>query len=301
MKKAILVFISAMLVCAAIVPVAAERRTNWTPSPEPEKTYCTATIDDDFRDDHVIVIFDRATSRKLLDYSPEDFPEIDCVEVSELMPYTKAQLKEMVAIDEVTPYERYYNKNDGNYYSQLDIEFDTYYQGILITLANPGKQNVLDAIKLLEKRENVLSATPDAIVYSAGGDHLAGDANGDGEVNSRDVIELMKDIVANKKISDSKKYAADINCDGKINSKDVILLMKKVVNGSVVTGDTSLYCRIHGHKLTASYAKETVHNAYAASPHCVQNTYLVISCGREGCGHIEKILVSSKRIANCHG
>ena len=236
MKKLISVILTAILAFAAIVPAAAERRTNWTPSPEREKTYCTATVDGDFRDDHVIVTFDRATSRKLLDYSPEDFPEIDCVAVSELMPYTKAQLKEMVAIDEVTPYERRYNKNDGNYYSQLDIEFDNYYQGILITLANPGKQNVLDAIKLLEKREDVISATPDGFIYFAKEDDvhvepgIDGDVDGSGKVNSKDVIELMKFVV--RGTTADELPLGDVNRDGKLNSKDVIGLMSLLVKST---------------------------------------------------------------------
>ena len=131
--------------------------------------------------------------------------------------------------------------------------------------------------------------------------YVIGDADGDGKVNSRDVIEVMKSVVGKTKLSGAKKTAADLNCDGIINAKDVTILMKKLVNGSTVSGETSPYCSLLGHQYTASYATETVHNVYAVSPHCVKNTYLVISCGREGCDYIEKILTSSKRITTCHG
>ena len=128
---------------------------------------------------------------------------------------------------------------------------------------------------------------------------ILGDINEDGKFNSRDIITLMKSLVGEGQINEDK---ADVNFDGKLNAKDVLVLMCKMVNGSTLTSDhDSLLCCLFGHALTASYATETVHNAYTSSPHCVKNTYLVISCGHEGCDYIEKILTSSKRITTCHG
>ena len=127
-----------------------------------------------------------------------------------------------------------------------------------------------------------------------------GDVDGSGRINARDVLTVMRSIVNNEQLVN--KAAADIDCDGNINSRDVTLLMKKMLFGSTIVSDSpSVYCRLLGHEFTASYATETVHNAYADSPHCVKNTYLVISCGRYGCDCIEKILTSSKRVTTCHG
>ena len=127
-----------------------------------------------------------------------------------------------------------------------------------------------------------------------------GDADGNGAVSARDVVQTMKYIVDPK--IELNIEAADVNCDGKVNARDVTLIMKLLVNGyEVHYDDDSVVCLAFGHSLSATYATEIAHNVYADSPHCVKNTYLVISCGRAGCGHIEKILVSSKRITTCHG
>ena len=53
-----------------------------------------------------------------------------------------------------------------------------------------------------------------------------GDLTGDGKINSRDVIVLMKLVLTpNPEIT----AANDINSDGKLNSRDVIALMKLVL------------------------------------------------------------------------
>ena len=56
-----------------------------------------------------------------------------------------------------------------------------------------------------------------------------GDINSDGKINSKDVIALMKAIVAG---TAKDNPAADFNGDGKVNSKDVIAIMKAIVAGT---------------------------------------------------------------------
>ena len=59
------------------------------------------------------------------------------------------------------------------------------------------------------------------------------DVNGDGAVNSRDVVMIMKAVVGEF----SAKYvekAADCNFDGKINSRDVVLVMKTAITGEPI-------------------------------------------------------------------
>ena len=54
-----------------------------------------------------------------------------------------------------------------------------------------------------------------------------GDANGDGDINSRDVILVMKAALPGFKApADYVAKAADIVEDGEINSRDVIEVMK---------------------------------------------------------------------------
>ena len=59
---------------------------------------------------------------------------------------------------------------------------------------------------------------------------VSGDLNGDGKLNARDVIALMKMIVG---FDDTgvDRGGADINGDGKLNARDVIALMKRIISG----------------------------------------------------------------------
>ena len=54
----------------------------------------------------------------------------------------------------------------------------------------------------------------------------ASDVNGDGKVNAKDVVDLMKAVVSGEAIDPA---TADLTDDGKVNAKDVIALMKYVV------------------------------------------------------------------------
>ena len=223
MKRIIALTFAAILICAAIVPASAERRTKYTPEPEPEpeKVLCTATIDDDFNDAAVILVMRREASRELLDYTPADFPEIDCINVDDLMPYTLAEYRETAA-----------NGGQVPYFNRL----------LVLTLAEGGKQNVLDSIKLLEQREDVLCAEPDYVDYPAEEDmfmeddkfmidtmETVGDIDQDGKVNARDVTGLMNFII--RGTSADELPIGDVNGDAKLNSLDVISLMKNIVSG----------------------------------------------------------------------
>ena len=98
-----------------------------------EKIYCTATLEDEFVDNHIMVVITNIASLTYKDknYTPKDFPEIQCTEVNDLTS------------------------------SSLD---KPYHKVLCLTIENAGKQNVLDAIKELEKREDVLSANPDFLM-----------------------------------------------------------------------------------------------------------------------------------------
>lgn len=49
-----------------------------------EKIPCTATIDDDFEEGVVLVVIKKEFSEINKEYTPEDFPEINCTEVKDL-------------------------------------------------------------------------------------------------------------------------------------------------------------------------------------------------------------------------
>ena len=201
MKKTISLILAAILLAAAIAPASAERRTNYAPPPE-AKTYCEATLDDDFADDRVLVVFNNETSRKFHTFTPVDFPEIDCARVD----------------DRTLIYAGIYNGESlPDNYRPGDWLIGEYHQTVLITLAVPGKQNVLDAIRLLERRDDVLAAEPDYICF----------VEEEPRYNARDVIDLMRRLLDGA--SAAEYPAGDINSDGKLNSRDVTAMMKLIL------------------------------------------------------------------------
>jgi hypothetical protein len=58
-----------------------------------------------------------------------------------------------------------------------------------------------------------------------------GDANGDGEINVADVMEIVKDIL-HKTTSRFVREAADVNEDGEINVTDIVLVVNMIMGGN---------------------------------------------------------------------
>ena len=49
-----------------------------------QKVLCTATLEDDFADNRILIVLNNATSLSLKNYSVSDFPEISCSGVKNL-------------------------------------------------------------------------------------------------------------------------------------------------------------------------------------------------------------------------
>ena len=102
-----------------------------------DKVYCNATIEDEFAEDRVVVVVKQKSGTTI--FTEHDFAEIDVVAVENLS------------------------------YPQEDAAIHSAGQEgekiiLSLTLRDSGKRNVLNAIKLLEKREDVISAEPDYIL-----------------------------------------------------------------------------------------------------------------------------------------
>lgn len=87
----------------------------------------------DFIDDCVYIVIHAA--RETI-FSPEDFPEVDCIRVNQMM----------------------------KYYRSCDEHGEGVY-GVFLTLSEKSHENVLRAIELLKAREDVCSADPSYPLY----------------------------------------------------------------------------------------------------------------------------------------
>lgn len=66
------------------------------------------------------------------------------------------------------------------------------------------------------------------LTATVGEEGLKGDVNGDGKINAKDVVTLMK-VIVGAPVKTFNEAVADINSDGKYNAKDVTALMKLLV------------------------------------------------------------------------
>ncbi len=113
------------------------------------------TINDDFADDRVLVVFTHEASWQFKEYEPDDFSEIGCKSVK-AMATTKFE-RGKKALENIT----YAIENNKEPVIDLNLDLSNYNNILCLELEHPGKQNVLDAIKELKKRDDVLYAEPD--------------------------------------------------------------------------------------------------------------------------------------------
>ena len=117
----------------------------------------------------------------------------------------------------------------------------------LLDINKDGKLNVKDRVAAelfieLFKEAGVDCKVPDPEDYvlvgafSGTSGKQSGDVTGDGKLNAKDVIALMKYIVGAAP-DGFDESAADVNGDGKVNSKDVVALMKLLVAEDDTGGD----------------------------------------------------------------
>lgn len=143
---------------------------------------CNASVNDDFEDDSVIVVFNNSTSLKCNEFEKSDFPDINIYSIVQSN-FNKAfgiKVKEYLACKENETTALKYlnlddeisicdNTNDNNlelveaYELIGDIDendIKNYNQCIKINLDSHNKQNVIDVVKKLEQRDDVLIAQP---------------------------------------------------------------------------------------------------------------------------------------------
>lgn len=105
-----------------------------------DKIYCNATINDNFDDRTIQVVLSQDLTNKDKIYTSNDFLEINCINVEELTGDLINKIR---------------NGED------VLVDIENFRRVLKITIGNPGKQNVLDSISLLEQRNDVYAVSPD--------------------------------------------------------------------------------------------------------------------------------------------
>lgn len=122
----------------------------------------TITTMNDFTDDCVMVVLTHEASLQFIDYTPADFPELECTEIDDLSSAKGAKVQavlrgEQLDMDSIGA--RFMNQN---------IDVEGFRRILCLKLANPGKGNVLRAVMALEQRDDVYSAEPNYILSPLG-------------------------------------------------------------------------------------------------------------------------------------
>lgn len=107
-------------------------------------------LTDEFDDKTVLVVLNKEESMSFKEYKKDDFSEINCIDV----------------IDITKPYEKKIEEQKENFIKRTNIEgkfivnVSTFRRILKLTLADTGKQNVIDSINKLNLRSDVEIAEP---------------------------------------------------------------------------------------------------------------------------------------------
>lgn len=113
----------------------------------------------EFADNRVMVVLSNEASLRFEKYDLSDFVEVGCVEVRELtQTMTQKMQKQVKAV------ETQMGDGKNEVYEEIMQRITSFNRVFCVKLSEPGKGNVLNAAKQLQKREDVLYAGPDYLI-----------------------------------------------------------------------------------------------------------------------------------------
>ncbi len=216
MKKLIALFLSLLLFASCAAPASAKDfydaedeesisdfdETYYDNSEE--KVICTATLDDEFAPDKVLVVMSHDVSMEFKSYTIDSFPELELAEVRNLSSSITKEYNRCVAmyLEQANPYlsdEAKQTYAEQMAKEQVSITYPRYRLILLLTLKTSNKAAVLDAVRTLEKRGDVYAAGPDYIslvsqdqlIDDTSTEVLSGDADRDGDVTILDATRIQ--------------------------------------------------------------------------------------------------------------
>lgn len=212
-----------LVLCFPIVElnVFAEQTT------DSEKVYSSATLNDKFADDTVLVVFNEQASYSMKNYGKEDFSSIGCIKIQNLT-------QEVTTIvQQNNPQGRAFLNTERVVNDNELVNLDNYKRVLSLKLENKSKQNVLNAIKELEKRSDVYYVGPD---YEISAQSLPDDSLAAGQW-ALDVLDLPEcwdyvsgssDVVVG--VIDSGIDSTHEDLSGRVN----VSLSRDFISGSAV-------------------------------------------------------------------
>jgi len=185
MKKKILISTILMLVSLYIIPLTRFTIDAYDETTQIEITRInTSSLEDNFTDNTIAVVLSKEATFNGKVFTPSDFPEIDAILVEDETIETMAIVNAQIAAEEsgmlsilqagtssnsmsrgilnrsqMTRYEKIIPFVERN----LLFETDSFRRILRITLSQNCKENVLRSIRLLEQRDEIISACPNYI------------------------------------------------------------------------------------------------------------------------------------------
>lgn len=149
-----------------------------------EKVYSEATLDDDFADNRILVVLKNGASLDFKNHDALDFSDIGCKSVRSMSTGREATIKSEVAVLAEMAKTDILHKNIKNIAREehSDIDLLSYHKIMCLELAEPGKENVLSAIKILEQRDDIIVACPDYYIS-----YQSNETNGINTVSGNDL------------------------------------------------------------------------------------------------------------------
>lgn len=177
--KSFLVFL--ILVCISFLNFVNSNISIAYASNEEQKAYCEIDKKDDFSEDTIIVVLTNKVSLSDKVYTPSNFPEISCVEVEDLNESLWQKIRTHKHSIECDP--------------TMEIREENFNRILALKIGNPGKINVIDGIRKLEKRKDVKSASPDyaaVVAESEPNDYYFAQQWGLDKINIKEAWQIEK-------------------------------------------------------------------------------------------------------------
>jgi len=122
-----------------------------------EKIISTVTLEDEFADDRVVIVLNKEASMNFKTYTPEDFPEGLFSRVDDSTALTMQLVRKQLEAEKTGDW----SELELHIENAMLVDVENFRRILDLVLMEKSKENVLAAIRILEKREDVLYAGPD--------------------------------------------------------------------------------------------------------------------------------------------